>query len=217
MPRERASAVDALAGSRALGQSDGRVTDASAADAAPGDDRLRTWMAAYQDGRLDGFEQLYAACAAPLRRYLAVLTRDASLADDLLQDAFLQVHRARHTYDRDQPVRPWLFAITRHVFLMHTRSTRRRLARVRPMPDNLDMPVPPAVEGLADRMRLTRALGRIAPDRRESLLLHHVWGFSFREIAGILGTTEAAAKLQSSRGMADLRHLLREAGEGGNG
>jgi RNA polymerase sigma-70 factor (ECF subfamily) len=120
------------------------------------------------------------------------------------------VHRSRHTYDIDQPPRPWVFAIARHVFLMHARATRRRLTRVGSMPDDVDMPVPPEVEGLADRILVRGALEQIGPDRREALLLHHVWGFSFREIAGILGITDAAAKLRSSRGMADLRLLLRD-------
>jgi RNA polymerase sigma-70 factor (ECF subfamily) len=74
------------------------------------------------------------------------------------------------------------------------------------------MPVPPDVEGLADRMLVRGALEQLGPERREALLLHHVWGFSFREIAGILGITEAAAKLRSSRGMADLRDLLSDDG-----
>lgn len=182
--------------------------EASPADALLGDLQLRLWMAAYQAGRLDGFDRLYGAVAPPLRRYLITLTRDAAIADDLLQEAFLQVHRYRHTYDRDRPVRPWVFAIARHVFMMYARATRRRLARVGSMPDNLDLPIPPEVEGLADRILVRSALEQIGRERREALLLHHVWGFSFREIAGILGITGVAAKLRSSRGMADLRHLI---------
>lgn len=185
---------------------------ASNADVPPDDVSLREWMADYQAGRLEGFERLYSAVAPALRRYLAMLTRDAAIADDLVQETFLQVHRSRRTYDPGQSPRPWLFAIARHVFLMHARATRRRLARVGALRDDLDVPVPPEVEGLADRILVRGALESIGPDRREALLLHHVWGFSFREIGGILGITEAAAKLRSSRGMSDLRLVLR--GEG---
>jgi hypothetical protein len=41
----------------------------------------------------------------------------------------------------------------------------------------------------------------VLPDRREALLLHHVWGFSFAEIGQLLGIRPGAAKLRSSRGM----------------
>ena len=87
---------------------------------------LRGWMVEYQAGRLEGFDRLYEAIAAPLRRYLTALTRDGSEAQDLLQEAFLQVHRSRHTYDPAHPLLPWVFAITRHVYLMSLRAARRQ-------------------------------------------------------------------------------------------
>ena len=44
--------------------------------------------------------------------------------------------------------------------------------------------------------------------------LHHVWGFSFAEIGQMLGIRADAAKLRSSRGMADLRRFLTETSRG---
>ena len=56
---------------------------------------------------------------------------------------------------------------------------------------------------------LERALARIPAERRETLVLHHVDGLGFREIALHLGITEGAAKVRSSRGMASMRAILR--------
>jgi DNA-directed RNA polymerase specialized sigma24 family protein len=53
-----------------------------------------------------------------------------------------------------------------------------------------------------------RCAGALLPDRREALLLHHVWGFSFAEIGQLLGIRADAAKLRSSRGMGNLREML---------
>jgi DNA-directed RNA polymerase specialized sigma24 family protein len=83
----------------------------------------------------------------------------------------------------------------------------------RPLTDHVerdlpDLPVPAEVEGVADRDRLRRALDALLPDRREALLLHHVWGFSFAEVGRLLDIRADAAKLRSSRGMGDLRRLL---------
>ena len=64
--------------------------------------------------------------APPLLGYLTSLCRDRSQAHDLLQDAFLQIHRSRHTYRPGLPVRPWLFAIARHMWLMDRRTRVRR-------------------------------------------------------------------------------------------
>jgi RNA polymerase sigma-70 factor (ECF subfamily) len=168
-------------------------------------DELRQLMTSYQAGSLHAFERLYAALSSPMLGYLATLCRSRAHAQDLLQDTFLQIHRSRHTYRPDLPVRPWVFTIARHVWLMDRRSRSRRPTADQDVPD---LPVPAEVEGLAERERLHRALSALLPDRREALLLHHVWGFSFAEIGQLLGIRADAAKLRSSRAMGDLRRLL---------
>ena len=175
------------------------------------DERLRELMRAYQAGSLEAFEAIYAELAVPLRQYLASLCRDRGRAPDLLQETFLQVHRSRHTYRPALPVRPWLFAIARHVALMDRRTASRRPATGAELPE---LPVPAEVASLADRDAVRRALETVLPDRREALLLHHVWGFSFAEIGQLLGIRADAAKLRSSRGMADLRMQLTTSGGG---
>jgi RNA polymerase sigma-70 factor (ECF subfamily) len=172
---------------------------------------LAPLMTAYQAGSMAAFEALYAALAPALLAYLTALARDRTVAQDLLQEAFLQIHRSRHAYRAGLPVRPWVFTIARHVWLMD-----RRLRSRRPQPDRElpDLPVPAEVEALAERDGLRRALDSVLPDRREALLLHHVWGFSFAEIGQMLGIRPEAAKLRSSRGMGDLRRLLTEHARG---
>jgi RNA polymerase sigma-70 factor, ECF subfamily len=168
-------------------------------------DELRRLMASYQGGSLESVERIYGALAPSLRAYLTTLTRNRTHADDLVQDTFLQMHRSRHTYRPDLPVRPWVFAIARHVWMMDLRTRSRRPIAADAMPE---VPVPAEVEGLGDRDALRRALDAVLADRREALLLHHVWGFSFAEIGQMLGIRADAAKLRSSRGMSDLRERL---------
>jgi RNA polymerase sigma-70 factor, ECF subfamily len=172
------------------------------------DGRLRELMAAYQGGAIEAFDALYATLAPALLSYLTAIARDGSRAQDLLQETFLQIHRSRRAYRASLPVRPWVFAIARHVWLMDVRARGRRPSSDRAIPE---LPVPAEVEALADRDRLRRALDTLLPDRREALLLHHVWGFSFAEIGQLLGIRADAARLRSSRAMADLRRLLADA------
>jgi RNA polymerase sigma-70 factor (ECF subfamily) len=172
------------------------------------DVRLRALMVAYQGGHLEAVEQLHALLAPPLMRWLRAQTRDAAEAEDLVQEAFLQIHRARHTYDPSYPVAPWAYAIARHVWLMHRRA---RLRRPRPT-DVLDpsaMPVRAQAEAFPERADLRAALDHMPRAQRKPVVWHHVFGLSFREIAARLGIRESAAKLRSSRGMADLRRRLR--------
>jgi RNA polymerase sigma-70 factor (ECF subfamily) len=174
----------------------------------PAEEQLRTLMVRYQGGDADAFAALYSLLGPLLRRYLLALARDAQRADDLLQDTFLQIHRSRRTYNPGRPVRPWAFAVARHMWLMDQRTRRRKSPRHVDLDDAPEMPVPAAVEGLAQEDALRRAIAQLPGDRAEALLLHHVWGFTFDEIGKMLGIRAGAARVRASRGMAALRGLL---------
>src|SRR5262245_66681640 len=133
-------------------------------------------MQGYLGGRIDAFDGLYDALAGRLRGYLLSLCRDAALADDLLQETFVQMHRSRHTYEPGRPVTPWVFAIARHVFLMHRRRTGRRLR----FEDALAAEAAATdtrrddVRVLADRDSVRRALEGVPAAQRRALLMHPV-------------------------------------------
>jgi RNA polymerase sigma-70 factor (ECF subfamily) len=164
-------------------------------------------MAGYLEGRIEAFDALYAALAPRLRSYLLAQCRDATLADDLVQDAFLQLHRSRRTYEPGRPVTPWAFAIARHVFLMHRRRTARRLRFEETVAAEAagNAASRDEVRAIADREELRRAIGALPVDQRRALLMHHVQGWSFAEIAARLGIRVNAAKTRAFRGMRTLR------------
>ena len=169
------------------------------------DESLRDLMVEYQKGSLDAFRELYAHLAPDLRRYVRFLTRGSDASDDLLQEAFLQLHRSRAAYNAAYAVRPWMFGLARNVCLMDRRATRRR-ANIHAVVSELpDVPVPAEVERLADADVIRQCLAELPADHAEALTLHHVWGFSFDEIAGMLGVSAVAARARASRGMARLR------------
>jgi RNA polymerase sigma-70 factor (ECF subfamily) len=168
-------------------------------------------MAAYQDGDGRAFEQLYVSLAPVITRALMGLTGgEEARSADLVQETFLQIHRARRTYDPTRPLLPWALAIARHVFLMDERRARRR-PRFAPLPDDI---VPPAARAaFSSGGSVEEALAMVPMAQREAWVLHHVNGLSFREIAGVIGATVSAAKLRSSRAASRLRELL---GSGGS-
>lgn len=165
-------------------------------------------MIRYQGGSLEAFQEIYAQLAAAVRRYLSHLARGSEIADDLLQETFLQMHRSRAAYNPAYAVRPWVFGLARNVFLMNRRAARR-WAEVHEFREELpEFPVFPEADGLGSRDQIRRGIACLSADQAEALLLHHEWGFSFDEIAGMLGISAAAARARASRGMADLRAAL---------
>jgi RNA polymerase sigma-70 factor (ECF subfamily) len=168
-------------------------------------------MQGYLDGRIEAFDALYAACAGRLRGYLLSQCRDATLADDLLQETFMQIHRSRRTYQPGRPVTPWVYAIARNVYLMKRRSAGRRVrfeealaADSRASDGSRD-----ALGTIAEGDAVRRALREVPPDQRQALLMHHVEGWSFVEIAARLGIRVNAAKTRAFRGMKKMREYLK--------
>ncbi len=180
-------------------------------------DAVNALMVRYQAGDAEAFDRLYALLAPSLRRFLSSLCRDATWTEDLLQEAFLQIHRARHTFNSAYPLQPWVIAIARHVFLME----RRRRSRKRDLDSVTDhdvdrLTVASHDEALLARDEVRRGLAELSPGARRAVVLHHVQGWSFKEVGAKLGIRATAAKVRASRGMAALRGKLDET-ERGNG
>jgi RNA polymerase sigma-70 factor (ECF subfamily) len=175
----------------------------------PAEAELCRLMTGYMEGRLEAFDAFYAALAPRLRSYLLASCRDRALADDLVQDTFMQLHRSRRTYQPGRPVSPWAFAIARHVFLMHRRRTARRLRFEDALAADAADIVRDDLQSLADRDDVRRALESVPPDQRRALLMHHVQGWSFAEIAERLNIRVNAAKTRAFRGMRKLKGQLR--------
>jgi RNA polymerase sigma-70 factor, ECF subfamily len=175
------------------------------------DPALRVLMAEYQAGSVEAFDRLHDALAPALKAYLTSLTRDATRADDLLQETFLQMHRARASHTPGEAVRPWVFAIAKRVFLMHVRGTKRRERyEQHEQGGRLSPASPEAADRLHARRSIESALGQVPPDGRHAFLMHHLFGFSFKEIAEKLGIKPGAAKIRSSRAASFMRSLLGE-------
>lgn len=172
------------------------------------EERLAELMVAYQGGDMAAFEALWGELADELLAFLRALARDHHRAEDLLQETFLQLHKARHTYLPGRPVRPWVYAIARNVFLMAYRAAKRRQAHESVAEGELpDVPVLPEALASDGRKDLAKFLARLPELSREVLLLHHVAGLSFREVGEVLGLSEGAAKVRAHRALEQLRRL----------
>jgi RNA polymerase sigma-70 factor, ECF subfamily len=179
-------------------------------ESATEDPALTVLMAEYQRGSPEAFDRLHDALAPDLKAYLTALCRDPTRADDLLQETFLQLHRARAVHIPGEPVRPWVFAIAKRVFLMYRRSAMRRERHE--LGSAIESRVPSslsAADRLHARQQVESALRQATPEGRRAFLLHHVFGFSFKEIGVRLGITPGAAKIRSSRAATLMRGLLR--------
>jgi RNA polymerase sigma factor (sigma-70 family) len=134
--------------------------------------------------------ELFARHHPPLERYLARLTGDPDLAEDVAQETFF---RLLQQTPRPVAVRPWLFRVATNLVRDGARRTRRRQVLVLDgrAPAAHGDPPPDPDRGL-DRERCRRlvraALDELTPKERTALLMREE-GFRHREIAEAIGTT----------------------------
>jgi RNA polymerase sigma-70 factor, ECF subfamily len=166
-------------------------------------------MTAYQAGDLDGFTNLYAELASDLKRFFNG-TAGSDVAEDLVQEAFLEIHRSRRTYRAPRPVRPWVFGLARNVLRRYRRAAWRRRRREEAAGVALagESTASRGDRLLFDSRDLEEALRRLPASRREAWVLHHRHGWTFPEIAARLAIGVDAAKLRSSRAMRSLRRAM---------
>src|SRR5262245_31021016 len=169
--------------------------------------RLVSSMVTYQAGELDGFADLYAELADDLERYFGA-TAGHDVAEDLVQDTFLEIHRSRRTYRSPAPVRPWVFGLARNVLRRHRRSAWRRARREHAAAIDGEAATAHRQHHLVEAAELEEALHSLPATRRTAWVLHHQHGLSFREIATRFSIGVDAARLRSSRAMRALRRLL---------
>jgi len=172
-------------------------------------------MVAYQNGDLGAFERLYALLADEVRRYFAKRHRDGAVANDLLQDMFLEMHRSRRTYTPPLAVRPWIFGIARNVSARSRRATQFHPTGLSIHESEAENALVGGESPSAESLDVEHALATLPPSTREPWLMHHLLGFSFDSIAARLGITVMAAKLRSSRATRALRFALSGSKRGG--
>jgi RNA polymerase sigma-70 factor (ECF subfamily) len=158
----------------------------------------------------EAFRGFYDRTARTLRAYLARVTGDPVLADDLLQESYYRFLRARGNYEGDAHRRNALFRIATN--LVHDSRRRARTAAIVTQ-SNQDVaiadPAPPdAAERATD---LRRAMARLKPRERELLWLAYAQGSSHREIAACLGLRTGSVKLLLFRARRRLATMLRGA------
>lgn len=165
-------------------------------------------MLAFQAGDDSAFDGLYHRWAGPLLRYLERMVGDTATAEELLQDAFLRVHRARTRYEPRARFSTFLYRIATNLALNELKRPRRRHRHQEEDAQVLADPGHPRADDVVDTRRRRAAVEQILdglPERqRVALWLSAAEGHSYAEVAQILDTTEKSVKALVHRGRSAL-------------
>ena len=163
----------------------------------------------------DAFRAFYDRTARGIWAYLARVTNDRQIADDLLQETYYRFLRANATHDTEQHRRNSLYRIATNL----ARDVRRkRLTRPvsRAVGDEIETAPSGDLGGRAERVAdLNRAMAHLQPRERAMLWLAYAEGASHDEIAAVLGVRPGSLKTLLFRARRRLAELLNGAAERG--
>jgi len=168
-----------------------------------------------------GDEQAFAALfEAHKRRVYSLclrMTGNVAEAEDLTQEAFLQLFRKIGTFRGESAFSTWLHRLVVNVVLMHLRKKGLQQVSLDETDTSLEEPVKRdygdedrRLIGSIDRITLARAIGQLPPGYRAVFVLHDMEGYEHNEIAGILGCSVGNSKSQLHKARMKLREALRE-------
>ncbi len=168
----------------------------------------RRVLKALRQGRREAYEEVVAEHYASIYRLLLFLTRDASRAEDMTQEAFASAWGAIGDFRGEASIKTWLRRIAYNLFL----DSQRRRQRAESLVDRLRQGGPDAADDPLSRVmadehlaRMYRAMDSLDGDERAVLLLHYMDGLSYREMARVLHQPAGTLKWLTHQALEKLR------------
>ncbi|MCD6506270.1 sigma-70 family RNA polymerase sigma factor [Candidatus Poribacteria bacterium] len=166
-------------------------------------------------GEEKAFEELFLRYYPALKRFVSRTM--SQQAEDIVQEAFLRVYRDIRRFSPDRgSFKTWIFSIAANLTVDEYRKKQRWLRIFRPLgkealnlPDRSRSPDETLLEK-ERRSEIEKALQMLPIEQRQVLILKHLEGFKFKEIAQILGIPEGTVKSRMARGLKRLKEVLNE-------
>jgi RNA polymerase sigma-70 factor (ECF subfamily) len=177
-------------------------------------------VARAQRGEESAFEVLFHLHKQRVYSLCLRMIKNTAEAEELTQDAFLQVFRKIHTFRGESAFSTWLHRLSVNIVLMRMRKKTVTVTSLEDSPagDEFDEQrkeygAPDmGLAGSIDRVHLERAIAQLPPGYKQAFVLHDVHGYEHHEIAAMLGSSIGNSKSQLHKARVRLRKLLREAG-----
>jgi RNA polymerase sigma-70 factor (ECF subfamily) len=174
-------------------------------------------IARAQQGDEAAFEALFNTHKRRVYSLCLRMTGDTAEAEDLAQEAFLQLFRKISTFRGESAFTTWLHRLVVNVVLMHLRKKGLQQVSLDEPDTSQDEPVKRdygdndrRLLGSVDRIRLAEAISSLPHGYRSVFILHDVEGYEHNEIAQIMNCSIGNSKSQLHKARLKLRELLRE-------
>lgn len=165
-------------------------------------------------GNMPAFEEIYNRHHRRVYSICLRMLQNATEAEDLTQDVFIQLHRKIGSFRGDSAFTTWLHRLTVNQVLMHF---RKRNVKFEKTTEEGETPVQivggtenPRKMPIVDKIAIENAIEQLPPGYRNVFVLHDVEGYEHEEVARILGCSVGTSKSQLHKARLKLRKLLQK-------
>jgi len=170
-----------------------------------------------KQGDAEAFRMLYDRHKRRVYSLCLRMTANTAEAEDLAQEAFLQLFRKIGTFRGESAFSTWLHRLSVNVVLMHLRKKSLPSVSLEETTQSTEEDSPKkdfgtedlSLAGSIDRLHLQKAVESLPPGYRTIFVLHDVEGYEHNEIAGIVGCSIGNSKSQLHKARMKLRDILR--------
>ena len=171
-------------------------------------------MVAAQAGDKAAYKQVLSESSEMIRGFLYARISNRQAADEIVQEALLAIHKARHTYDPRRPFIPWMMTLARYKYVDYLRKWEKT-QKLEVGDEQLEqMAVTKQASSANEQLGevMSKALNMLSEEQRTLVLALKVEGLSVRDMADKLGKSEAAVKVSAHRAYKKLRQKLEKLG-----
>lgn len=169
------------------------------------------WVLRAQSGDREALNELLKAVQGPLYRYISSLVSQQQMAEDILQEVFIRIHRKLGWLREPELFRPWAFRVATNETFRRLKQEQRWSDQVRDEDAMKAIPAPPQREEFAPEVveRLPQLLDNLSPASRAVIVLYYLNEMSLEEVADVLVIPIGTVKSRLAYGLESLRRQLR--------
>lgn len=169
-------------------------------------------MEAVKSGDLQQASLLFERYHKRIFNFLARMTMDRTVAEDLTQNVFVRMIKYRNSYREGSRFQSWIYQVARNIFSDHYQEMRTRKHGFIDVEKIQGVMADPEETRIVDEREelLHRSLARLEPEQRELLVLTRFQHMKYEEVATIMDTTVANIKVKVHRAIGKLREYYFE-------
>lgn len=171
--------------------------------------QLVTWVRETRQGNSGSYQSLLSEVVKLLRPYFQRRLDKKELAEDLVQETLLSIHRFLHTYNDQRRFGPWLYGVAKHRWVDAMRKLRR-IEKNEVLDDSRMIEVWSAATQNDEikKLDLDEVLALLTPKQRQVIELLKISGLSVKEVAAKTGLSVSDVKVTAFRGYSALRRYF---------